>query len=172
VQKQSDVDTIPCVICGYPQGDDNIVLCDGCNRCFHLRCLLPPRSIVPSGDWYCPGCDIFIGPNAHLRIDELKDKQTPLQYSQHDPYVNFRLLDYGRTNHCVELLRGLPPKALYVRRNCSYLKKHPTIDDWLLVYKKIRHVEPRWLVLPPVEYRWDIIAMIHDIWVTLVCHKL
>jgi hypothetical protein len=28
-QTQTDLDSVPCVICGFPQGDDNIVLCDG-----------------------------------------------------------------------------------------------------------------------------------------------
>jgi hypothetical protein len=49
VAKQSDVDSVACVVCGLPHGHDNIAICDGCERCFHLRCLLPPRSVVPAG---------------------------------------------------------------------------------------------------------------------------
>ena len=49
--RQSDLDKIPCVVCGNPQGHDNIVICDGCNRCFHLSCLVAPRSLVPGGCW-------------------------------------------------------------------------------------------------------------------------
>jgi hypothetical protein len=50
-EKQAELDAVPCVVCGEHEGDDNIVICDGCNRCFHMRCLLPPISTVPSGDW-------------------------------------------------------------------------------------------------------------------------
>ena len=40
---------------------------------------------------------------------------------------------------------------------------HPTLEGWLLVFKKIRRQHPRWLVCPPLNYRWDVIAMIHDV---------
>jgi hypothetical protein len=53
--KQSELDAIGCDICQDPGGLDNMVICSGCSRCFHLRCIMPPLSTVPSGDWYCPG---------------------------------------------------------------------------------------------------------------------
>jgi hypothetical protein len=37
------------------------------------------------------------------------------------------------------------------------------LEDWLMVYKKIRRGPARWLVCPPLQFRWDIIAMIHDV---------
>ena len=32
-----------------------------------------------------------------------------------------------------------------------------------MIFKKIRGRPSRWLVYPPLEYRWDIISMIHDV---------
>jgi hypothetical protein len=32
-----------------------------------------------------------------------------------------------------------------------------------MIFKKIRGRPPRWLVYPPLEYRWDIISMINDV---------
>ena len=28
----------PCVVCGLPDGEDNLVFCDGCDQLYHLRC--------------------------------------------------------------------------------------------------------------------------------------
>lgn len=53
-KKQAVLDQITCVLRGHPQGANNIVICDGRNCCFHLLCLLPQRSVVPSGLWFCP----------------------------------------------------------------------------------------------------------------------
>jgi hypothetical protein len=109
-QKQTDLDSVPCVICGFPQGDDNIVLCDGCNRCFHLRCLFPPRSIVPGGCWFCPACDPYLGKGGELKIEELKSAETPLCCHRHDPYRDDLFMEYVRSQHNLDLLTGLPPK--------------------------------------------------------------
>ena len=48
-------DNDKCVIC------DNVgelLICDGCERSYHLQCLDPPLELenVPDGDWFCPQC--------------------------------------------------------------------------------------------------------------------
>ena len=35
---------------------NEMLLCDGCDRGFHMLCLEPPLSAVPDGDWYCDAC--------------------------------------------------------------------------------------------------------------------
>ncbi len=42
------------------------------------------------------------------------------------------------------------------------VKLHPSIDGWLQVRKKIRHGPERWLVCPPLEYRWGVIRLLHE----------
>jgi ribosomal protein L37AE/L43A len=32
------------------------MLCDGCDRGFHIFCLRPILPRVPAGDWFCPSC--------------------------------------------------------------------------------------------------------------------
>jgi hypothetical protein len=166
VAKQSDLDSVPCVVCGLPHGHDNIVICDGCERCFHLRCLLPPRSVVPGGCWYCPACDPFFGEKGGSKLEEVRDKNTPLCYRYYEPYLpeNEYMLRYIESDHDLSLLTDLPAqKATSFRLRASYMSKHPKIPGWLMVYKKIRKRPSRWLVYPPLEYRWDIIGMIHDV---------
>ena len=45
-----------CEICHLPDVDRTLLLCDSCNRGFHLYCLTPPLSKVPKGIWICLQC--------------------------------------------------------------------------------------------------------------------
>mmetsp|Transcript_25752 Transcript_25752/g.63071 ORF Transcript_25752/g.63071 Transcript_25752/m.63071 type:complete len:643 (-) Transcript_25752:259-2187(-) len=42
-----------CFICN--DGGD-LLVCDGCERAYHLGCLKPPLKEIPEGDWFCPLC--------------------------------------------------------------------------------------------------------------------
>jgi hypothetical protein len=33
-----------------------MLLCDGCDRGFHMFCLDPPLDQPPAAFWYCPAC--------------------------------------------------------------------------------------------------------------------
>lgn len=55
----------PCGICGSTdeEGEHNtMILCDVCDKSYHLRCLQPPLKAVPEGDWTCQSC--LTGPPA------------------------------------------------------------------------------------------------------------
>ncbi|XP_041920325.1 tyrosine-protein kinase BAZ1B isoform X2 [Alosa sapidissima] len=36
--------------------DDKLILCDECNKAFHLFCLRPALYRIPAGEWRCPAC--------------------------------------------------------------------------------------------------------------------
>lgn len=160
---QRALDQIPCTVCGDCEGHDNLVICDKCDRLFHLRCLVPPQSTVPSGTWICPACDPFFSGAIPLGLPELRDDSPCLTPSLHDPYEDPALLEFVFSDHNLDLLEHHPPRtALEIRRRGSYLRRHPTIPGWILVFKKIRGEHPRWLVCPPLSHRWDVIRMFHD----------
>lgn len=52
------LDDMPCMICKKVEdSDDNqMLLCDECNRGCHVLCLTPPLTEVPKEEWYCPEC--------------------------------------------------------------------------------------------------------------------
>uniref|UniRef100_A0A8W4F9I9 E3 ubiquitin-protein ligase UHRF n=1 Tax=Sus scrofa TaxID=9823 RepID=A0A8W4F9I9_PIG len=48
-----------CRLCGGKQDPDKQLMCDECDMAFHMYCLCPPLSSVPSeAEWYCPECRI------------------------------------------------------------------------------------------------------------------
>lgn len=38
-----------------------MLLCDDCDRAYHMKCLSPPITAIPKGDWICDGCIISTG---------------------------------------------------------------------------------------------------------------
>lgn len=48
--------TTGCQACALADFDDKILLCDVCDLGYHMHCLVPPLSSIPSGDWFCPEC--------------------------------------------------------------------------------------------------------------------
>ena len=51
-----DWSKMKCTVCRSGHDEDRIILCDTCERGFHIHCLLPPLPEVPEGDWFCPAC--------------------------------------------------------------------------------------------------------------------
>ncbi|KAI9262682.1 hypothetical protein BY458DRAFT_515088 [Sporodiniella umbellata] len=50
-----------CEICLKSQDEANLLLCDGCNRGYHLYCLTPALNSVPKTDWFCFQCLTAVG---------------------------------------------------------------------------------------------------------------
>ena len=44
------------VVCGEKKGAATMLLCDQCQRGWHMACLTPPLSTLPEGEWICPRC--------------------------------------------------------------------------------------------------------------------
>lgn len=45
-----------CKVCRKKGEDDKLILCDQCNKAFHLFCLRPALYEIPDGEWQCPAC--------------------------------------------------------------------------------------------------------------------
>ncbi|XP_021706346.1 PHD and RING finger domain-containing protein 1 [Aedes aegypti] len=45
-----------CEVCRRPDREDSMLLCDSCNLGYHMDCLNPPLTEIPSGSWYCDCC--------------------------------------------------------------------------------------------------------------------
>lgn len=45
-----------CHTCDRGDGEEKMLLCDGCDDSYHIFCLVPPLEEIPKGDWRCPKC--------------------------------------------------------------------------------------------------------------------
>ncbi|KAM3917997.1 bromodomain adjacent to zinc finger domain protein 1A [Leptodactylus fuscus] len=45
-----------CKVCRKKGDNENMILCDGCERGHHIFCVRPKLKFIPDGDWFCPEC--------------------------------------------------------------------------------------------------------------------
>ena len=158
--KTEHTDYIRCVICNDPGGANNMAFCSGCNRPFHLRCHLPPMAAVPIGEWYCLSCSSQAG-----QLEELYDPDTLLEYFPQDFHVNAPLMQCVRSGGLGLMPPGPERRAL--KRYLKHIRQHPTYPDWIQVNTRCHRtagpVYQAWRTSPPVEYRWGVIRMYHDL---------
>lgn len=51
-----DLEHVFCTICGSGESAESMLLCDDCDRGFHMNCLDPAVDHIPPGEWYCDEC--------------------------------------------------------------------------------------------------------------------
>jgi hypothetical protein len=49
-------DDVACQVCAGQHGAASMLLCDVCDRGFHIQCIGMRRQRPPAGDWYCSAC--------------------------------------------------------------------------------------------------------------------
>jgi len=56
-QLQRVDEDFPCSVCGSPEDEEVMLICDGCFRGHHIYCLQPPLASVPTEEvWLCDEC--------------------------------------------------------------------------------------------------------------------
>lgn len=45
-----------CQFCHSGDKEDQLLLCDGCDKGYHTYCFRPPMENIPDGDWFCYEC--------------------------------------------------------------------------------------------------------------------
>ncbi|ODQ68497.1 hypothetical protein NADFUDRAFT_81444 [Nadsonia fulvescens var. elongata DSM 6958] len=53
-----------CVICDSGEFEHELLICDGCNNCLHMSCL--GIATVPTGEWFCPTCEIELANGSNM----------------------------------------------------------------------------------------------------------
>lgn len=55
-EEEDDYEEVVCEQCGSGERPDELLLCDECNKGFHMLCLSPIVVRVPMKLWHCPHC--------------------------------------------------------------------------------------------------------------------
>lgn len=55
-EEEEDYSALSCEQCGSGENPDELLLCDKCDKGFHMKCLRPIVARVPIGSWLCPKC--------------------------------------------------------------------------------------------------------------------
>ncbi|KAF9616435.1 hypothetical protein IFM89_029689, partial [Coptis chinensis] len=56
-EEEIDYSDVYCEKCHSGSAADKLLLCDKCDRGFHIFCLKPVLVSVPKGAWFCPSCN-------------------------------------------------------------------------------------------------------------------
>ncbi|XP_077179199.1 bromodomain adjacent to zinc finger domain protein 1A isoform X3 [Paroedura picta] len=67
-----------CKMCRKKGDAESMVLCDSCDRGYHIYCIRPKLKAVPDGDWFCPEC------RPKQRSRRLSSRQRPSVESDED----------------------------------------------------------------------------------------
>ncbi|KAJ0044549.1 hypothetical protein Pint_05107 [Pistacia integerrima] len=98
----SDYDDACCQKCGSGDFPAKMLLCDKCDKGFHLFCLTPILVSVPKGSWFCPSCS---------------NHKTPKSF----PLVQTKIVDFFRIQRTPELAQKLSQDNLRKRKRVTSL---------------------------------------------------
>ncbi|CRL04122.1 CLUMA_CG017234, isoform A [Clunio marinus] len=71
-----------CELCLLTNREDCMLLCDGCDKGFHMDCLDPPLLEIPLGNWYCNECFETIDESSDDDDEEEEQDDNEIQESQ------------------------------------------------------------------------------------------
>ncbi|KAJ6748742.1 HISTONE-LYSINE N-METHYLTRANSFERASE ATXR6 [Salix purpurea] len=109
----ADYSDVYCERCGSGESPGELLLCDKCDKGFHLFCLRPILVAVPKGSWFCPSCSKQKKPNSF-------------------PLVQTKIIDFFRIQRSTESIQK-PSQDIQKKRKRS---------SSLVVSKKRRKLLP------------------------------
>lgn len=68
-----------CLICHKDNNPENTLLCDSCNKAFHMACLQPPITKIPADSWCCNNC--IVG-NGYYGFKDALEEYTLLEFKE------------------------------------------------------------------------------------------
>ncbi|XP_030041890.1 tyrosine-protein kinase BAZ1B [Microcaecilia unicolor] len=132
-----------CKVCRKKGEDDKLILCDECNKAFHLFCLRPALYDIPEGEWQCPACQPATsrrssrGRNYAEDSEEGEDEDTEEDSEEVDDDDDVEEEEEEEEDHEVTGLRLRPRKAAMAKQSSS---SRLTRKDRTLGKKKSLHL--------------------------------
>uniref|UniRef100_A0A8C8EVT4 Tyrosine-protein kinase BAZ1B n=1 Tax=Oncorhynchus tshawytscha TaxID=74940 RepID=A0A8C8EVT4_ONCTS len=119
-----------CKVCRRKGEDDKLILCDECNKAFHLFCLRPALYRIPQGEWLCPACQPAVqrrcsrGRNYNEDTEEEEDSEDEEESETEDSDEEDKEdNDYKAVGHSCDSKTGVRRQALELERSEEILQK-------------------------------------------------
>uniref|UniRef100_A0A3B5QAP4 Tyrosine-protein kinase BAZ1B n=1 Tax=Xiphophorus maculatus TaxID=8083 RepID=A0A3B5QAP4_XIPMA len=119
-----------CKVCRRKGDDEKLILCDECNKAFHLFCLRPALYRIPAGEWLCPACQPTVARrgsrsrNYKQDTDEEESEEESEEECSEDDDEDEEENDYKAMGHSCEYLREIYPKLLLSGRHLMEGRLH------------------------------------------------
>ncbi|XP_035536333.1 tyrosine-protein kinase BAZ1B [Morone saxatilis] len=94
-----------CKVCRRKGDDEKLILCDECNKAFHLFCLRPALYRIPAGEWLCPACQPTVARrgsrsrNYNQDTDEEEDEEESEEEDSEEDEEDEEENDYKAMGH-------------------------------------------------------------------------
>nr|XP_046244687.1 tyrosine-protein kinase BAZ1B isoform X2 [Scatophagus argus] len=94
-----------CKVCRRKGDDEKLILCDECNKAFHLFCLRPALYRIPVGEWLCPACQPTVARrgsrsrNYNQDTDEEEDEEESEEEDSEEDEEDEEENDYKAMGH-------------------------------------------------------------------------
>ncbi|XP_047449966.1 tyrosine-protein kinase BAZ1B [Mugil cephalus] len=94
-----------CKVCRRKGDDEKLILCDECNKAFHLFCLRPALYRIPAGEWLCPACQPTVARrgsrsrNYNQDTDEEEDEEDSEEEDSEEDEEDEEENDYKAMGH-------------------------------------------------------------------------
>ncbi|XP_074497887.1 tyrosine-protein kinase BAZ1B isoform X2 [Sebastes fasciatus] len=94
-----------CKVCRRKGDDEKLILCDECNKAFHLFCLRPALYRIPTGEWLCPACQPTVARrgsrsrNYNQDTDEEEDEEESEEEESEEEEEDEEENDYTAMGH-------------------------------------------------------------------------
>ena len=112
-----------CRICMGHKSGEHLILCDDCDRGFHMTCLVPALRDVPKGEWTCAKCTQERKYNLHARATAVVNLNNVIRDIQTRPSLPLKMQ--------LKMLNVSAPHVQYAHVAGQIDENNPLLDPTL-----------------------------------------
>ena len=133
--------------CRVCRDGGELLCCDRCPSSYHMHCLIPPMTIIPEDDWFCPRCTIEPPPYVVKKILNWRWVEHPPS-TEEEADIKQRLIPYRDAHHSA----SSPPRTreFFVKYDglsywaCEWLPELQLGSSSIVALALLREEDRRW----------------------------
>ena len=108
--------------CRVCRDGGELLCCDQCPSSYHMHCLIPPMTVIPDDDWFCPRCTV-----SHC-LSKFAHRRLSIQIEP-PPYVVKKILTWRWITHPIVQVTGKDEKKAGEDAEPTTAEATPSVDD-------------------------------------------